>query len=68
MTNWEITEKVMAYLKENHRLFNCQNLCIQAGVSPSLLSKMLKGERHMSWKTVKKFAEVFRRMKIDVLS
>jgi AraC-like DNA-binding protein len=68
MSRAEISNRVVDYLKENIRVFNSYALCSRVGISPSLLTRILNGDRRMTWKTTEKFRQVFQEMKIDVLS
>lgn len=62
---WELIEGMTAYLRANYRCFNLDSLAGKAGISTSLLSRIINGERNMTIKTFDKLLITLDSLGID---
>jgi transcriptional regulator with XRE-family HTH domain len=60
-----LIEGMQAYLENNYRCFNLDQLAGRAGISTSLLSRIISRERNISLKTFDKLMTAFDSLGID---
>jgi transcriptional regulator with XRE-family HTH domain len=63
-----LIEGMQAYLENNYRCFNLDKLAERAGISTSLLSRIISRERNISLKTFHKLMDAFDSLGIDFSS